>query len=289
MQICRFVADGQVGLGLLEGETVRDLRGWHDGALASMAALLALPLAELRPRLVAAAAADLPALRLGVSVTLLAPVDQQEVWACGVTYERSRDARMEEAREKSIYDRVYEAERPEIFFKATGPKVVAPNAPVRIRRDSTWDVPEPEAALVINRHLELIGLTVGNDMSSRSIEGENPLYLAQAKVYDASCALGPAIRPIWELPTANRLAIGLRIDRAGAPVFQGDASTAQIRRPFEYLISYLGRDQSFPHGAVLLTGTGIVPPNDFTLQPGDVVHITIEEVGTLVNPVTRAG
>jgi 2-dehydro-3-deoxy-D-arabinonate dehydratase len=287
MLICRFASDGQTGLGLLDGDRVRDLRGWRDGALASLTALLDLPLAEARAQLEDAAQADLPILRLGAAATLLAPVDHQEVWACGVTYERSRDARMEEAREKSIYDRVYEAERPEIFFKAHGAKVVAPGGQVRIRRDSTWDVPEPEAALVVNRRLELIGITVGNDMSSRSIEGDNPLYLAQAKVYDASCALGPAIRPIWEINAPSDLAIGLRIERGGVEVFHGEASTAQIRRPFEYLISYLGRDQSFPHGAVLLTGTGIVPPNEFTLQPADMVSITIQDIGTLTNTVTR--
>jgi 2-dehydro-3-deoxy-D-arabinonate dehydratase len=287
MQICRFIQGGQAGLGLLEGETARDLRAWRGGALATVTAALTRPRDELRALLAEAAAADLPTLRLGAEATLAAPVDQQEVWACGVTYERSRDARMEEAREKSIYDRVYDADRPEIFFKATAPRVVGPGAPVRIRQDSTWDVPEPEAALVVNSRLELVGLTVGNDMSSRSIEGENPLYLAQAKIYDASCALGPAITPIWEIEAPDRLGIALEIERDGAVAFSGRASTAQIRRPFEYLIDYLGRDQSFSGGAILLTGTGIVPPNEFTLQPGDLVRIAIDGLGELVNPVVR--
>lgn len=287
MQICRFVHDEQSGLGLLDGEAVRDLRQWRGGVLASLAAALTLSAAQLRDLLAEAATVDLPSLALGREARLAAPVDAQEVWACGVTYERSRVARMEEAREKDIYDRVYDAERPEIFFKATGQRVVGPGEPVRIRRDSTWDVPEPEAALVINSRLELIGLTVGNDMSSRSIEGENPLYLAQAKVYDASCALGPAITPIWEVSDAKQLPIQLEIERGGTNVFSGQASTSQIRRPFEYLIGYLGREQSFPQGAILLTGTGIVPPNEFTLRPGDVVHITIEGIGTLSNPVAQ--
>jgi 2-dehydro-3-deoxy-D-arabinonate dehydratase len=288
MQICRYLRHGQARLGLLDGETVRDLGGWRGGVLASLEAALTMSAAQLRDLLAEAAAADLPGLQLGGEVSLAAPVDQQEVWACGVTYERSRVARMEEAREKDIYDRVYDAERPEIFFKATGRRVVGPGQPVRIRRDSTWDVPEPEAALVVNSRLELVGLTVGNDMSSRSIEGENPLYLAQAKVYDGSCALGPAITPIWDLPEPRQLAIRLDIERDGAVVFSGQTSTAQIRRPFEDLIDYLGRDQTFPQGAILLTGTGIVPPNEFTLQPGDVVNITIDGIGTLSNPVVRA-
>jgi 2-dehydro-3-deoxy-D-arabinonate dehydratase len=287
MQICRFEQAGQDGLGLLEGDVVRDLRAWDGGSVGTLSAALGHSLASLQVRLTAATAADLPRHRLGSQARLLAPVDQQEVWACGVTYRRSRDARMEESQAKSVYDRVYDADRPEIFFKATGRRVIGPDQPVRIRRDSTWDVPEPEAALVVNSYLELIGLTVGNDMSSRSIEGENPLYLAQAKIYDGSCALGPAIRPIWEIATPAALAIELMIERAGATVFQGSASTDQIRRPFDYLIGYLGRDQSFPAGAVLLTGTGIVPPNEFTLQPGDLVTISIDQVGRLTNPVAR--
>jgi 2-dehydro-3-deoxy-D-arabinonate dehydratase len=287
MRLCRFVRAGQAGVGLLEGDTIRDLGAWQGGALGSIAGLLALPREELRARLTAAAVADLPAVRLGPTVTLAAPVDRQEVWACGVTYERSLHARMEEAIEKSIYDRVYEADRPEIFFKATGERAVGPGQAVRIRQDSTWDVPEPELALVVNRHLELVGLTIGNDMSSRGIEGENPLYLAQAKVYDASCALGPVIVPIWEVAEPKGLSVALTIERGGAVVFQGESSTGLIRRPLEYLIGYLGRDQTFPHGVVLLTGTGIVPGNDFTLQPGDVVTITIDPIGTLTNPVAR--
>ena len=288
MQICRFIQGGQAGLGLLEGETARDLRAWRGGALATVTAALTRPLDELRALLAEAATADLPTLRLGAEATLAAPVDQQEVWACGVTYERSRDARMEEAREKSIYDRVYDAERPEIFFKATAARVVGPGAPVAhpaaIRPGTCRS---RRLALVVNSRLELVGLTIGNDMSSRSIEGENPLYLPQAKIYDASCALGPAIAPIWEIAAPDRLGIALEIERGGAVAFSGRASTAQIRHPFEYLIGYLGRDQTFANGAILLTGTGIVPPNEFTLQPGDLVRIAIDGVGELVNPVTR--
>lgn len=287
MQICRFARAGETRLGLLESERVRDLSGWQEGRLASLAVALHQPLAELRRLLELAEQADLPSYRLGEEAQVLAPVDRQEVWACGVTYQRSRVARMEEAIEKSVYDRVYDADRPEIFFKATAPRVVGPGQPVRIRQDSTWDVPEPEAALVVNSRQELIGLTIGNDMSSRSIEGENPLYLAQAKIYDGSCALGPSIRPIWELTDPAGLAIRLVITRAGATVYQGEASTSQIRRPFDYLIGYLGRDQSFPDGAVLLTGTGIVPPNEFSLQVGDQVQIEIDQLGRLTNHVVR--
>ena len=287
MQICRFVRDGQASLGILDGQRVRDLSAWRAGALASVEALLTLPLDQARDLLAAADTADLPSYALGTEAALAAPIDTQEVWACGVTYERSRVARMEEAREKDIYDRVYEADRPEIFFKATARRVVGPGEPVRIRQDSTWDVPEAEAALVINSRMELVGMTIGNDMSSRSIEGENPLYLTQAKVYQASCALGPAIVPVWDLDDINALPIRVQIERGPHTVFDGETSTAQLHRTFDDLIMYLARDQEFPPGVILLTGTGVVPPNEFTLEPGDIVRITIPGIGSLSNPVTR--
>ncbi len=215
----------------------------------------------------------------------LAPCDTQEVWAAGVTYERSRAARQEESQDGGdIYARVYGAERPELFFKAQGAKVVPPRGYVGIRRDATWNVPEPELALVMNPRMELVGYTVGNDMSSRDIEGENPLYLPQAKVYKASCALGPGIvlNPTEEWPQTT---IRLSIARAGQEVFSGEISTARIKRSIKELTGYLGLSNEFEHGVILLTGTGVVPPSDFTLRAGDVTTITIDEIGSLTNTV----
>ena len=218
---------------------------------------------------------------------LLAPIHNQEVWAAGVTYYRSRDARMEESKTaggEDFYARVYEAERPELFFKATASRVVGHNQPVRIRRDSQWNVPEPELTLAINARGEIIGYTIGNDMSSRDIEGENPLYLPQAKVYDGACALGPAI-----LVTKDALSpdttIQLKIKRGAEIAFEGETSLAQLKRTPQELVGYLYRETSFPHGCFLLTGTGIVPPTSFTLQSGDAIHISIDGIGTLTNTV----
>jgi 2-dehydro-3-deoxy-D-arabinonate dehydratase len=194
---------------------------------------------------------------------------------------------MHESSQRDVYDRVYDAARPEIFFKATPSRVVGPGAAIAIRSDSTWDVPEPELGLVLNSDLELVGYTIGNDMSSRSIEGDNPLYLPQAKMYAACCALGPAIVPAWEVAHPLDLTIALEIARDGAPVFTGETSTARLHRSLADLIHHLGRDNLFPAGAVLLTGTGIVPPDDFTLTPGDLVRITIDGLGTLENTVKR--
>jgi 2-dehydro-3-deoxy-D-arabinonate dehydratase len=221
-------------------------------------------------------------------VTLLAPIDQQEVWAAGVTYRRSKAARMDESQGAArFYDLVYEAPRPELFFKATPHRVADPDTPVRIRQDAAWSVPEPELALVLNSKLSLVGFTIGNDMSSRDIEGENPLYLPQAKVYDRSCALGPGITLLIGMPHPSKIGIRLTIRRAGQVVFDGKTSVDQMARTFDDLIGYLGRDNSFPHGAILLTGTGIVPGDDFTLQMGDVVDIAVDGIGTLSNPVVQ--
>lgn len=218
---------------------------------------------------------------------LLAPVEGQEVWAAGVTYFRSRVARMEESKEAgggSFYDRVYDADRPELFMKATAFRVIPSGGEIRIRKDSKWNVPEPELALVINARGEIIGFTVGNDVSSRDIEGENPLYLPQAKCYDGSCALGPGILLTdGLLPTETP--IQLEIHRAGAVVFQGETALSQIKRTFSDLVEYLYVETTFPVGAVLLTGTGIIPEDSFTLQSGDEVRITIPPIGTLVNRV----
>jgi 2-dehydro-3-deoxy-D-arabinonate dehydratase len=220
-------------------------------------------------------------------VTLLPPIDRQEVWAAGVTYKRSKTARMEESTSAaSLYDRVYEAPRPELFFKANPHRVAGPREPLRIRRDSKWNVPEPELALVLNSRLELVGFTVGNDMSSRDIEGENPLYLPQAKIYDACCGLGPWITLRDAMPP-SAVGIRLTVRRHGAVAFEGSTSIAQMARSFDDLIGWLGRECSFPDGAILLTGTGIVPPSDFTLATGDIVEITIDGIGTLSNPIAE--
>lgn len=221
---------------------------------------------------------------------LLAPIDRQEVWGAGVTYERSKVARQEESEQAAtFYDLVYKAPRPELFFKATPSRVVGPGAAVRVRRDTRWCVPEPELALVLSSKLALVGFTVGNDMSARDIEGQNPLYLPQAKVYDGCCALGPYITLAPDLPEAETVEIRLEIERRGATVFEGRTSVARMARKFSELIEWLGIDNAFPDGVMLLTGTGIVPPDDFTLRTGDLVSITIDGIGTLTNPVIQDG
>lgn len=207
---------------------------------------------------------------------LLAPIEaNQEVWASGVTYLSSRLAREAESASADVYQTVYNADRPELFFKSTGVRAVGSGEPIRVREDSAWDVPEPELTLVINSKGEVVGYTVGNDVSSRSIEGENPLYLPQAKVYDRSCAIGPSIciRPI---DTLKPIPINLSISRDGEVAFSGETSTSQIKRPLEELVEYLYRELAFPHGAFLMTGTGIVPGEDFTLMSGDTVRIDID-------------
>ncbi len=217
--------------------------------------------------------------------SVLAPLESQEVWAAGVTYYRSREARMEESeKEADVYDRVYGAERPELFFKATPHRVVGHGGQVVIRSDSTWNVPEAELALAIDRNGHIFGYTIGNDMSSRSIEGENPLYLPQAKIYDGSCALGPCLY-LSEDPLPRSTKIALRVTRAGNVVDQGETSLEALKRKPEELVSYLFREATFPAGCYLLTGTGIVPDPEFTLKSGDVITITIEPIGTLENAV----
>ncbi len=218
---------------------------------------------------------------------LLKPVESQEVWAAGLTYRRSRDARMEESAAPDPYDRAYEADRPELFFKASASRVRGPGEPIAVRADSTWNVPEPELAVVCTASLEVLGYTIGNDVSSRSIEGENPLYLPQAKVYAGSCGLGPGIRPAWEFDPSSAV-IALEIRRGGGLAFSGETSVGAMRRSIPDLLGYLGRHNRFEHGVILLTGTGIVPPDDFTLKPGDEVVIRIDGIGELRNPVERA-
>ena len=217
---------------------------------------------------------------------LLAPIGNQEVWAAGVTFLRSRDARIEESKDAgggTFYDRVYDAVRPEIFFKATPHRVVGHRAAMHLRGDSKWNVPEPEITLAINRDGRIFGYTIGNDLSSRDIEGENPLYLPQAKVFRTCCALGPGI--VVRDPLPRDTPIQIHIWRAGAPVFSGETSLAQMKRSFTELAGFLFRDNDFPRGCFLLTGTGTVPPNDFTLVSGDEMRIHIAGLGTLTNTV----
>ncbi|HEY6375452.1 MAG TPA: fumarylacetoacetate hydrolase family protein [Edaphobacter sp.] len=218
---------------------------------------------------------------------VLAPIVNQEVWAAGVTYYRSRDARIEESKDTgggSFYDRVYSAERPELFFKATGRRVIGHRGKVRIRSDAKWSVPEPELTLLINPSGAIVGYTIGNDMSSRDIEGENPLYLPQAKIYDGSCALGPCILLSTE-PLTKATTIQLEISRQGNIVYAGSTTLAELKRDPNELASFLFRDNSFPQGVFLMTGTGVVPGDDFTLSSGDTVRIGIDGIGTLENYV----
>jgi 2-dehydro-3-deoxy-D-arabinonate dehydratase len=282
MKICRFEnPHGQVGIGLIENDsTVIDL---SPAGIDSLERVLGNEnrVEDLKvlvhPRL--------PRFALS-GVRLKAPVDQQEVWAAGVTYLRSKTARMEESNfSATAYDRVYEAERPELFFKALPHKVAAPGEAVGIRQDARWSVPEPELALVLNSRGRVAGYTIGNDMSSRDIEGENLLYLPQAKIYERSCALGPWIHLGSAETEARSWAIRLEILREGKKAFKGETSVAQIKRNFQDLADFLFRCQTFPYGAVLLTGTGVVPPDDFTLQAKDVVEIGISGIGLLRNPV----
>ncbi|MGI9173937.1 MAG: fumarylacetoacetate hydrolase family protein [Rhodothermales bacterium] len=221
---------------------------------------------------------------------LLPPLESQEVWAAGVTYSRSKAARMEEAKEAGggdFYDRVYVAERPELFFKATLGRTSGPGEDIRVRADSRWTVPEPELTLAVSATGEIIGYTVGNDVSARDIEGENPLYLPQAKVYDGACALGPCLLLQDKLPLSTE--IRLEIEREGAVAFEDAITLESMKRTPEELVDFLFRDQRFPQGCLLMTGTGIVPPDDFTLHAGDLVRITIEPIGTLENAVVQGG
>ncbi len=275
--------DGSQAVALVEGQFVTPLPATSEYRSLFDILQSADPAAVVR-KLMAGA----PSRQSIDSVALLAPIDRQEVWAAGVTYRRSQVARMEESQgAASFYDLVYVAERPELFFKATPHRVADPGQPVRIRQDARWNVPEPELALVLNSRLELAAFCVGNDMSSRDIEGENPLYLPQAKLYDRSCALGPWVTLAAAMPPVTEIEIGLLVERNGDKAFEGATSVGQMARTFDDLIGWLGRDNSFPEGVVLLTGTGIVPDDSFTLAPGDTVSISISGIGTLVNTVVR--
>ena len=231
---------------------------------------------------------DLSPSQTNIIENILPPVgSRQELWACGVTYLKSKIGRQEESKDAGggdFYARVYEAERPEVFFKATPHRIVGTNDKVRIRKDSTWDVPEPELTLVVSSSGKIIGYTIGNDMSSRSIEGENPLYLPQAKTYDACAAIGPCIY-VTEEALSPDTTIRLQINRLGKAVFEGSVAISQIKRPLEQLASFVYRECSFPYGCLIMTGTGIVPEHDFTLKTGDEIKISIDGIGTLVNEV----
>lgn len=286
MSLCRFHTGdpSEARIGLLTGDHVIPFAA-NEGP-ASIRELLQLTGQQLRDVVEEIRNSDHTPVPAHDAI-LLAPIDVQEVWAAGVTYLRSRDARMEESSEQDVYERVYNAERPEIFFKATPSRVSGPGEAVAIRGDSTWDVPEPELALVINAHGEVVGYTVGNDMSSRSIEGDNPLYLPQAKMYSACAGLGPVIALADDIDDVHNLPIGLTIERDGAALFEGESSTDQMARTFEDLVGYLHRHNAFPFGVFLMTGTGIIPPSEFTLEDGDIVSIVIDGVGTLKQPVVR--
>ena len=285
MRICQFTtdADTRPRFGVIDGEQVVDVAA--AGGLSSLTEALTLDRDAMMTALanVASSGGGVPL----ASVTLAAPIDAQEVWAAGVTYLRSRNARMEESSQSDVYDRVYDADRPEIFLKATPSRVVGPGEPVGIRSDSGWDVPEPELALLINAGGEVVGYTIGNDVSSRSIEGENPLYLPQAKVYARCAGLGPVVVLTDEIDDPTDLPIKLEIVRGGEVLFSEETGTARMHRTFEDLVKYLFRGNAFPAGVFLMTGTGIVPPSEFTLQHGDTVTITIEPIGALTNPVDR--
>jgi 2-dehydro-3-deoxy-D-arabinonate dehydratase len=314
MKICRFLDPLKgIRLGAVVEGAVRDLTAAGDGRFASLEALLSFVTgAETAPRCDASArpggvspplrqaladcaqrapvAASWSELARGATASglrLLAPIDQQEVWGAGVTYTRSREAREQESGDSRLYDRVYRAERPELFFKATPSRVAGPGEAVCLRGDSRWTVPEPELALVLNSDLQLVGFTLGNDVTARDVEGENALYLPQAKVFSGCCALGPAIVLADEMPNPEKLEVRCRIERGGQTILDETFSVGRMKRSLAELMEYLGRDNAFPHGVVLLTGTGMVPPDDLALADGDVVEISADDIGVLVNPVRQ--
>jgi 2-dehydro-3-deoxy-D-arabinonate dehydratase len=280
MQIARYRSStGSIQLGVMANDRIR-------GHLTmSLHELLRLSASELRRRVEQAMQESAP----GQPVAgLQAPIDgATEVWAAGVTYKRSVDARVEESETPDIYTKVYSASRPELFFKGTAHRVAGPSTVISIRNDSSWNVPEPELALVINADGEIVGYTIANDVSSRSIEGENPLYLPQAKIYLGSCALGPAITPVWEINDAYALTMHMSIERDNRICWEGQTTTGELHRHLEDLVEYLYREDEFPDGAILCTGTALVPEPPFTLQANDIVQISIDQLGTLRNPVVQ--
>jgi 2-dehydro-3-deoxy-D-arabinonate dehydratase len=281
MKLCRFQKGPEAHIGLVgERGMISDLAPAGVTQLTSLLERddVVMHLQSLTPE-------KLPQFHIG-DVRILPPIERQEVWAVGVTYLRSKKARMEESDfSATAYDKVYDAPRPELFFKSMPEKVVGFNDKVGIRRDAKWNVPEPELALLLNSKGKVVGYTIGNDMSSRDIEGENLLYLPQAKIYDCSCAVGPFIEVGASEEEARSWVIEVRITRGEREIFRGETSVSRIKRAFPELAEYLFRSQTFPHGAVLLTGTGVVPGDDFTLQAGDVIRIDISGIGSLENSV----
>jgi 2-dehydro-3-deoxy-D-arabinonate dehydratase len=280
MQIFRYADDGEARIGVMSDDGRRQLL-----PVRSLAELLQLSLNDMRSLVEAGG----EAIAESALTRLLPPIDgRTEVWASGVTYQRSSDARQEESVVADVYARVYDAVRPELFFKSAAWRVVATMEPIGVRPDSPINVPEPELALVINAAGETIGYTICNDVSSRSIEGENPLYLPQAKVYTGSCAIGPTIRPSWEIREPYALGITVRVTRGGTATWDAQTNTSLLHRRFDDIVEHLYRNNTFPDGAVLSTGTGLVPDMTFTLEPGDLVLVAIDGIGTLVNQVRHA-
>jgi len=284
MKLAKFRrSDGQLGVGRVEGDHILPF-DLSSGQYRSLFEILEADNPYEAAEFISSEDDQIPL----EHVTLLPPIDNQEIWAAGVTYKRSKTARMEESTTAaSCYDRVYASPRPELFFKATPHRVAGHGQPLRIRTDSNWNVPEPELTLVLSSKLSLVGYTIGNDVSSRDIEGDNPLYLPQAKCYSQSCGLGPWITLAVGMPPRSEIGIRLLVHRSGKIVYDGRTSVDQMARTFENLIGWLGRDNSFPTGAFLLTGTGIVPYSGFTLEADDIVEIKVDGIGTLLNPVVQ--
>jgi len=290
VRLIRFLASSdEPRIGLLDGDAVTGHLATGDLTTVAAAPTLGLLLTQPLSRIREICAAPGGRVVRGAQAEMLAPVDgRTEVWAAGVTYERSRTARMAESENSAdVYDRVYDAARPELFFKSAAWRVSGPDVPVSVRADSDINVPEPELAVVLNYAGDVVGYTICNDMSSRSIEGENPLYLPQAKVYLGGCAVGPCIRPAWEIPDPYALRIEMAISRDGAVAWQGSSSTSGLRRRIDELTAYLLREDHFPEGVVLSTGTSLVPDLPFTLRAGDQIRIKIDGIGELINPVVR--
>jgi 2-dehydro-3-deoxy-D-arabinonate dehydratase len=284
MKFCRFHGASGSSLGVLNGEVIYDLSDSFkdlndlydaaDGDVSKMAEIASIKAKNSR--------------KIPYSYNLLRiPVKPSEIWAAGVTYLRSREARESETKTKGLYDHVYEAKRPELFLKDSGLRCRGPGEDIAVRGDSSWSVPEPELTVLCDKKAKVIGYTVGNDVSSRDIEGENPLYLPQAKVYRWSSAVGPIVVTSDEIPDPHSLSIKMKINRSGKEIFEGSTNTSQLKRQVSELLSFLKRDNELSTFTMLMTGTSIVPPDNFTLETGDEVHIEIEKIGTLVNRVTK--
>ena len=288
MKLCRFETQGEIRFGIFEEESVLDLTGSHPRVFSNIDTLLSQVKEEnLSVReLIEKYAKDARRLKLEEN-SLQIPLVPDEIWGAGVTYLRSRDAREDETKTKGLYDHVYSAERPEIFLKGSGRRCVGPGELISIRSDSEWSVPEPELAPVLDRDANVIGYTIANDVSARDIEGQNPLYLPQAKIFKGCCAIGPVISSQDEIPNPHSLQIEMRISRAGERVFEGQVNTSNMKRKIGELIRFLKINNTFFGCVVLMTGTGIVPPDDFSLEDGDVVEIEIERIGTLRNAVQK--